>query len=581
MIRRLFAVLVVAILGAVGPGSAQQSGQDVVWVQIEAHPNLTVARQRAEDFSARLADVNGFSLGGSWYGILLGPYLREDAERVLRSYRRDRLIPGDSFLAFSRNLGAQYWPEGANVLNRGVITAPAAVPQPQVTDAVPRTLAPADETPAQARRGERLLTSAERLDLQRALQAAGFYRSTIDGAFGAGTRRSMSEWQQSNGYEATGVLTTKQRKTLMDQFNAPLISVGMRRVRDTAAGIELDMPSGAVAFSGIEPPFAKYEATTDLGAQVFLISQPGTQATLFGLYDILQTLEIVPLDGPRDRSRDRFVIEGRGKGLVTHAEARLEDGEIKGFMLVWPAGDDARRSRILAAMQDSFSRLSGVLDPAAGDAVQSVDLVAGLAVRKPRLSRSGFFIDGTGTVVTTADAAQNCTRITLDDDLRADVLVSDATLGVAILQPGERLAPMSVAQLRPSKGRLQSQVAVSGFSYAGVLGAPTLTFGTVADVTGLSGEPDLTRLTLDALPGDAGGPVLDSQGAVLGMLLADTNTGRQLPDNVSFAADSEAIRALLDAAGITTQFATGGSALAPVEMTRVAMGMTVLVNCWN
>lgn len=581
MIGRFFAILMTAFVTIAGPGSAQQADQDVVWVQIEAHPNLTVAQRRAGEFATQLADVNGFSLGGSWYGILLGPYLREDAQRVLRSYRRDRLIPQDSFIAFSRNLGAQYWPKGANVLNRGVVAAPNVVPQQQAIDNVPQTLVPADETPTEARRSERLLSAQERRGLQIALQASGFYNSTIDGAFGAGTRRSMSGWQLSNGFEPTGILTTSQRKTLMDQYNAPLLSVGMRRVRDTQAGIEIDIPEAVVSFTRNESPFAKYAASTDLGAQVFLISQPGTQATLSGLYNILQTLEIVPLDGPRELGRNRFVIEGRGNGVVSHTEAALEDGEIKGFTLIWPIGDDARRSRILAAMQDSFARIDGVLDPAAGDDSQSVDLVAGLAVRQPRLSRSGFFIDGNGTVVTTADAAENCTRITLDDDLRANVVASDLTLGVAVLRPDAQLAPMSVAQLRPSKGRLQSQVAVSGFSYAGILGAPTLTFGTVADIKGLAGEPELTRLALNALPGDAGGPVLDTQGGVLGMLLPISKTGRQLPKDVSFSADSEAILKVLEAAGVPAQNATDDAELAPVDMTRMAMGITVLVNCWN
>ncbi|MBJ6371125.1 serine protease [Sedimentitalea arenosa] len=580
MIRRLLVALVLVVFAGGAPLGAQSADPEVVWVQIEAHPDLATARQRAEVFNARLADVNGFSLGGSWYGILLGPYLREDAERVLRSYRADRLIPRDSFIAYSRNLGAQFWPEGANLLNRGAILAPPVEPDSAGSPTQP--LVAADETPAEARRGERLLTAEERRELQVALRAAGFYNAAIDGAFGAGTRRSMADWQLNNGFEPTGVLTTAQRAMLMEQYNAPLISVGMRRVRDGEAGIAVDMPTDAVAFSRYEPPFAHYDASGDeLAARVLLISQPGTRTTLAGLYDIMQTLEIVPLDGPRELSGDGFVIEGRGKGIVSHTEARLENGEIKGFTLIWPIGDEARRARVLDAMQASFERLDGVLDPATGEGAQAVDLVAGLAVRQPRLSRSGFYIDAGGTVATTADAVQNCTRITLGEDTRTEVLARDADLGVALLRPQERLAPMSVARLRPAKGRLQSNVAVSGYSYAGLLGGPTLTFGTVADVKGLAGEPDLTRLALNALPGDAGGPVLDAGGGVLGMLLPMDDADRKLPEDVSLIADAEAIRALLQQAGINVEAVDDSAPLTPNAMTRLASGMTVLVNCWD
>lgn len=585
--RILIAAFLMLIASWTGQAGAQQGGQDSVWIQIEAHPSLRDAQERAQLYANALPDVNGFSLGGSWYGVLLGPYARDDANRVLEVYRRERQIPRDSFIAFSANLGQQFWPVGANTLNRGAVLAPAQPvtgagsaaaaaeePQPQPE--------PVDETPAQARRSEQQLTREERKDLQIALKAAGYYTSAIDGAFGRGTRRSMAAWQAAFGHEETGVLTTKQRQQLMDQYNAPLISVGMQRVGDDNAGIALQIPAGEVAFSHYEPPFAHFPAAGDLGVRVLLISQPGDQATLFGLYDIMQTLEIVPLEGPRERKADSFTIEGRGNGIVSYTQASLKGGEIKGFTLIWPQGDEDRRARVLAEMQASFTRLDGVLDPAAGaDAEQRIDLVSGLQVRKPRLSRSGFFVDSSGAVITTAEAVQGCTRITLNSDFRAELAGTDTASGLALLRPAERLAPMAVAQLRNSSPRLQSEVAVSGYSYEGVLGAPTLTWGKLADLRGLQGESGVARLALAAQPGDAGGPVLDASGAVLGVLSAGAGGSQQLPDGVSFAADAETIRTLLEQAGIAAQESQEGGALSPNAMTRLASGMTVLVSCWD
>ena len=575
--------LVVMMLALVRPAVAQQ---EAVWVQIEAHPSLHVAQDRARLYSGELVDVNGFALGGGWYAIALGPYLRPDAEQVLRVYRAEREIPRDSFIALSRTYRQQFWPVGANLLNRGVVSPPVVAPQPaapQISETVPQVLAPVDDTPAQARQSERALSPDERRDLQIALQSQGFYNSTIDGAFGQGTRRSMAAWQSANGAETTGILTTAQRKTLMDQFNAPLISVGMARVTDQKAGIALDLPTQEVGFARYEPPFAQYDSTGDLGARVLLISQDGDQATLFGLYDIMQTLAIiVPLQGPRNRSGDSFTLEGRDNQIVSHTEARLENGQIKGFTLIWPVGDEARRARVLSAMQRSFAALPGALDPAEGDpGAQDIDLVSGLEIRKPRVSRSGFYIDRSGTVVTTAEAVQNCTRITLDEAYEAQLITSDEALGVAILRPVEALAPISVARLSAQQPRLQSDVAVSGYSFEGVLGAPTLTFGTLADVKGLRGETKLTRLALNSLPGDAGGPVFDAGGGVVGMLLPKRQTGQRLPADVSFAADADAIRNVLDVAGLQAENDPGQTRLDPEDLTRIATGMTVLVSCWD
>jgi len=574
-----------------------QSGDEVVWVQIEAHPSLRVAQDRASVYAGALPDVNGFSLGGSWYGIVLGPYTRPDAERVLQVYKAARQIPQDSFIAYTRNFGQQYWPVGANVLNTGAVEAPAQAGLTPTPPADPQTETgtttvtevvnapepqPADETPAEARRGERDLTAQQRMDIQVALQASGFYNSTIDGAFGQGTRNSMSDWQAANGYEITGVLTTLQRKVLMDQYNAPLISVGMSLHTDIDAGIQMQIPAGVVKFSHYEPPFAHYDATDDLGARLLLISQPGDRATLYGLYDIMQTLEIVPLNGPREKRGDSFTLEGRGHGIVSYTEARLEGGEIKGFTLIWPTGDEARRARVLAEMKASFTRIDGVLDPAAGgDAEQNIDLVAGLEVRKPKLSRSGFYIDRKGSIVTTIDAVQGCTRVTVDQDYPAEVAATDERLGVAVLRPLQPLSPISVARFRDDAPRLQSDVAVAGYSYGGQLGAPTLTFGTLADIKGLGGETELQRLALNALPGDVGGPVIDVSGGVVGMLLPPPSGDRQLPENVSLAADATAIAAVLASAGVTAENSTERGSISPVELNRIANGMTVLVNCWD
>ncbi|WP_291735404.1 trypsin-like peptidase domain-containing protein [Leisingera sp. F5] len=577
---RLIAAFLFVIASWTGPTMAQQGSQDIVWIQIEAHPSLRDAQARAQIYSQALADVTGFSLGGNWYGILLGPYTREDAQRVLQVYRRERQIPRDSFISQSSNLRQQFWPVGENLLSSNPIAAPSSG-----TDTV-ATLQPdpepSDETPSQARRSERDLTGDERKALQVGLQAGGYYAAAIDGSFGRGTRASMADWQAANGFEQTGILTTKQRQILMDQYNAPLISVGMSSTRDDKAGIEMQLPTKEVRFSHYEPPFAHYPASGSLGARVLMISQPGDQTTLFGLYDILQTLEIIPLEGPRERKSDSFVIEGRGNGIVSYTQAALKGGEIKGFTLIWPAGDEERRSRILTEMKTSFTRLDGVLDPAAGaDAEQRIDLVSGLQVRKPRLSRSGTFVDGQGTVVTTVDAVQNCTRITLNSDFQAELVASDATTGLALVRPVERLAPMKVAQLRASSPLLQSEVAVAGFSYEGILGAPTLTYGTLSDLRGLRGEAGVTRLALAAQPGDAGGPVLDANGAVLGILASAPAGSQQLPQDVSFAANADTLRALLQQAGIAAQDSREASTLSPDAMTRLATGMTVLVSCWD
>lgn len=551
--------------------------QDSVYVQIEAQPSLTAAEDRLRDYASELPDVNGFDLGRGWYGIALGPYPRSDAENVLRSLRAQRLIPGDSYIEGPERYGQRIWPIGA-----GPATVPA-ISAPEITAAPEPEPQQADETPREARASEAFLTREEREALQIALQWAGYYNSAIDGAFGRGTRSSMAAWQGDNGFEATGILTTAQRAELFRQYNAVLEGMDITPVRDTRAGIAVDLPLGAVSFSRYDSPFAHFDPTGAVdGARVLLISQPGDRDRLAGLYEIMQTLDIVPLEGPRDRNRDGFTLTGQNNRIVSHTEARLSDGAIKGFTLVWPAGDEDRRTRVLAAMQSSFAPIEGVLDPAViAEDSQSVDLVSGLAIRKPKLTASGFFVDRQGRVATTDTAVSNCGRITLNSDYNAEVMATDPALGVAVLRATQPLAPNDVAQFRDGAPRLQSEIAVAGFSFGGVLPSATMTFGRLSDLSGLNGENTLSRLAITTLDGDAGGPVLDDGGAVIGMLVPHDAGGRQLPDNVNFATNSAALQQVLTLAGVSPQVTPGLARLDPVDLTEKATAMTVLVSCWE
>ena len=582
--KRIFLTFTLIFFAALRPAYAQ----DAAWVQIEAQPSLNAAEGRARFYAGGLPDVNGFSLGGGWYAIALGPYSPEDAETVLNGYRLDGRIPRDSFIAYTPSFRQQFWPVGANLLNvtplapaiqaaqdtqNVEVVAPEPEPEPEISD----------ETPREARASENALSRDAKKNLQIALQWAGFYNAAIDGSFGRGTRGSMAAWQEANNYEPTGILTTKQRVALFAQYNAVLNGLDLRLVEDTNAGIEIAMPTGAVAFDRYESPFAHYEATGFVpDAKVILISQAGDQNTLFGLYDILQTLEIVPLDGERKRNKNDFTLIGENDKIISHTEVRLQDGHVKGFMLIWPAGDEERRTRMLGEMRINFTRLDGVLDPTAGmDELQQIDLVSGLKIRTPKLSRSGFFVNSTGATLTTLDAVQSCSRITIDGDYDAKIAATDDANGLAILRPDETLAPAGIAAFLTGAPRLKSEVAVAGYPFEGALNAPTLTFGTLADLRGLGGEDTLNRLDMSAMAGDVGGPVLDKAGATIGMLAPKVMKGRTLPEGVGFSVPSKVIGASLSAAGIASTNAASSTALRAEDLVALAADMTVLVSCWE
>ncbi len=580
--------MIAAILLMAGAARAQDA-----WVQIEALPSLRQAEERARAWSSAFPDVNGFRLNSGWYAVVLGPYPPQQATQRLFALRTERLIPNDSFVADGRIFRDRYWPVGAGALAPPPPLAGAApgtpgglAPADDIVAAAPAAPAPPpiDETPAEARASEALLTEAERRDLQTALQWFGFYESTIDGAFGRGTRGSMAAWQAAQGYEETGILTARQRGELTDAWRGELEALGLGRVIEARAGIEIEMPIGLVEFDDYAPPFVRYRDKGGSGVRVLLISQQGDQATLDGLYDVMQSLEIVPLEGFRERQGSSFVLTGQNDVIHSHTYARLENGMVKGFTLIHPPREAGRMAKAIEIMQRTLVSTGPALDPTLGaaDAAQARDLLSGLEIRQPVRTRSGVYVDRRGAVLTVAEAVEGCARITIDDVHDARVAATDAASGLALLRPEAALAPVEVAALAPAEPRIGAPAAVAGFSFGRALPAATVTFGKVEDVAGLSGEAGLLRLSAETEDGDAGGPVLDPTGRVAGVLLPDAANGtRQLPPGVRFAAKSAVATRFLAAQGIETETLDGTLSKAPEDITAAAMAMTALVSCWE
>ncbi len=95
----------------------------------------------------------------------------------------------------------------------------------------------------------------------------------------------------------------------------------------------------------------------------------------------------------------------------------------------------------------------------------------------------------------------------------------------------------------------------------------------------------LIQITAPVQPGNSGGPVLDSSGNIVGVVVGRLNalklaqqTGR-LPQNVNFAISGATARAFLDAHEIRYKVARSTATLSSVDIAALARGFTVSVEC--
>lgn len=581
------------------------AAQDRTWIQIEARPSIVQAEERARLYADRFGNVEGYRLPSGWFAIVLGPYAEGSAAPALAQLRATLRIPGDSFLADGSAFQQQFWPPPGQRAAAPITvaplpgrpdpaapadTAPAAdgsdradgsAATPQALQADP----PAGETVAEARAAERLLTRPEREEIQRALAWEGYYTAGIDGAFGPGTRRAIESWQIANAREVTGVLRTRERQELVDGYRRDVASLGLRSVTDRQAGITITLPMALVGPPRAEAPFVEYPEAEASGVRVLLISQPGDRATLSALYEVMQALDIVPVTGPRELDRRSFTLTGEDAERVVTAYAEIRDGAVKGYALVWPTGDSRRRQKVLAEMRAGFTPIPDtVLDDrtAALDRATRAALIAGFEIRQPDAALSGIHVDRAGRVLTAAAPLAGCARITTGDDLEMEITAADDALGIALLSPIGGAVPIGVARIDTAPLAAGGEIAVAGYSFGGQLDAPSLTFGRVEALSALDGREAFDRLALAAAEGDVGGALLDSVGAVRGLLLPVPSDGsRRLPDGVRYAADGAAIARFLSAAGVPVETGLDAPALDALALADRASGFTALVRCWN
>lgn len=591
--------LVLAFSLAVAPmGQAQEATEEQAWIQIESYPSEATARARAEAYAAEFPDVTVFK-GRSWHAIVLGPYSPEAAAGRLAELRRSGQVPGDAFVTDGGGFtGVLEDLAVAEAVEREPIATEAQVAEtvepaamaaetmaPESIEPAPLVIEP-DETLREARASEAELSRDERMTLQEALKWYGFYASGIDGAFGQGTRASMSAWQEANGFEPTGVLTTRQRATLVTNHAADLAEFGFESVTEAEAGIEITLPLSLVAFDHYEPPFVHFAEKDGSGLRVLLISEPGGPEALAGLYDILQTLEAVPETGERSLGDTSFTIQAASSKLESLAFAETRDGMVKGYLAVWNPADAARMERILPVLQSSFRAVGGkALDPGLVPMEEAAlsGMLSGLELRKPARVASGVFVDEIGHVATALANVAGCAKVTIGAETAADVAAEDAATGLALLTPKAALAPRAVARLATASPRSGAEISVAGFSYGERLPAAVLTFGTFEAAEGIMGEPGQARLLAPVMAGDMGGPVLDSAGGVLGVLIpVPADAGRQLPEGMALAADAASLGALVQGAGLvmTAGPAASGTPATPDALNAAALGMTVQVSCW-
>jgi hypothetical protein len=198
---------------------------------------------------------------------------------------------------------------------------------------------------------------------------------------------------------------------------------------------------------------------------------------------------------------------------------------------------------------------------------------------------TGFFITGDGYLLTNNHVVARCSSLATRDGTPLQLVSRSARVDLALLKANA--APPTFATFRsgPSPRKGDSVVAF-GFPLVDILSSEgNVSAGIVSATAGLQDDVRYVQLSAPVQPGNSGGPLLDSSGHVIGVVVAKLDTVKiaqlmgDVPQNVNFAIHWAEVRAFLDEEGIQYRKSPSARPISTANIAAVASRMSVAIDC--
>ena len=208
-----------------------------------------------------------------------------------------------------------------------------------------------------------------------------------------------------------------------------------------------------------------------------------------------------------------------------------------------------------------------------------------------QVSTGSGFIVGQARVLTNQHVVDGCNRVIMrlpDGRWLGAVPPArvDQALDVALLAVPGVQGPGLTFRAGPAVRRGDGVVAY-GFPLAGLLSSdPKLTRGEVNGLAGIGDNRAQFQISAEVQPGNSGGPLLDMQGHVVGVVVSKLNAQRvaqrtgDIAQNINFAVKGEAALAFLHRAAVNPAVADStGPDRSAADVGEIAHRSTVFIRC--
>jgi len=219
-------------------------------------------------------------------------------------------------------------------------------------------------------------------------------------------------------------------------------------------------------------------------------------------------------------------------------------------------------------------------------------------------SGSGFFVSKIGHVITNAHVVQSCNKVTIGDSANkqvpAEVVNTDKSNDLALLKLstlemasaesksliqklGIVVVPLaSKGLLRSEDVRLGEKILVAGYPFGDAFSnSIKVTTGVVSSIRGVGDDSGQFQLDAAVQPGNSGGPIYDSSGNIVGVVISQLNkrTFGSLVENVNFGVKASTVRQFLVSSGLSSKKSEQTEEKSTEQLAEIAQNQALMVMC--
>jgi S1-C subfamily serine protease len=201
------------------------------------------------------------------------------------------------------------------------------------------------------------------------------------------------------------------------------------------------------------------------------------------------------------------------------------------------------------------------------------------------VSGTGFFVSGFGHIITNRHVVDGCRTIATRDGQPLTLVLLSGAADLALLKLDKHSS--ASATFRNGSGiRVGDEVIAFGFPLPGILSSEgNISTGTVAANSGVGDDPHFIQVSAPVQPGNSGGPLLDTSGNVVGVVVAKLDaikvakiTG-DIPENVNFSISRDVVVDFLRSSSVPFQQKPSQDKLNTSDVAALAKSISIAITC--